>query len=528
MASQTPAAPSQPHVSFWRIAASWVLSWEGLICIALLGLGLVLRMISLTDPPLDFHPTRQLRAAIIARGMYYQTLPDADPKLRENALSIWATMERYEPPILEKLVATTYRLIGSEQVWVARIYSSLFWLIGGMALFALVRKMLSPIAGLCSLAFYLILPWGVTASRAFQPDPWMVMWVLLSAYALFIWAERGPASWLWATLSGLFCGLAMLVKAYSMYAVVLMALGVLPALLQNPKGWLYGFLRLVRMPQPWLFALLAAVIPGIYYLGLGERSSEFASFWIFSFTDLLLDRKFYIHWLGLISGLMDVVTFFAALSGVFLLPKNGRLQMLGLWGGYFLIGATFPFQIYTHDYYSILLVPAVAIGLSPFFHLIFIHIRLQPRFWQGAFLLAFLGISGYYTWVARSQVVLNQNYRKEPIPWQIMGEELPDNGAIIGLTHDYGNRLKYYGWRTIMRIWPSQADIQLTEAAGGQRIDDFEPYFRDQTAGMDYFLVTLFGDLEAQPLLKETLYSKYPIAQEGDGYVLFDLRNPKP
>jgi len=200
LASQTPAAPSQPRVSFWRIAASWILSWEGLICLALLSLGLVLRMISLTDPPLDFHPTRQLRAAIIARGMYYQTLPDADPKLRENALSIWATMESYEPPILEKLVATTYRLIGSEQVWVARIYSSLFWLIGGMALFALVRKMLSPIAGLCSLAFYLVLPWAVTASRAFQPDPWMVMWVLLSAYALFIWSERGPASWLWAIL----------------------------------------------------------------------------------------------------------------------------------------------------------------------------------------------------------------------------------------------------------------------------------------------------------------------------------------
>jgi hypothetical protein len=109
-----------------------------------------------------------------------------------------------------------------------------------------------------------------------------------------------------------------------------------------------------------------------------------------------------------------------------------------------------------------------------------------------------------------------------------MGRELPQNGAIIGLTHDYGNRLKYYGWRAIQRIWPSEGDFDLSEAAGGQKIDEFGSFFRDQTKGMDYFLVTLFGDLEAQPSLKAMLYDHYPIAMQGDGYVLFDLRQPQP
>lgn len=504
------------------------LSWEKAALMALLGLGLVLRMINLFDPPLDFHPTRQLRAAIIARGMYYQTAPDVDPQLRTAAVRIWGTMEQYEPPILERIVALTYQVIGSEQVWVARLYSSLFWLVGGAALYALVRRMVSPAAGLCSLAFYLVLPWGVVASRAFQPDPWMVMWVLLAAYALFRWSGSGAASWKWAILSGLFSGLAVLVKAYAVYPVAGMALGILPGWVQSSGKPVQGMIALLRRPHVWAFAGLAAVIPGIYYLGLGERSAEFASFWIFSFSDLLLDRKFYIHWLGLIRGLMDVMVFFAAWLGALLLPGHGRAQMAGLWAGYFLIGATFPFQIYTHDYYSLLLVPLAAIGLSPYFEWAYQHIRSQPRFWQFACGLIVLVIGGYYAWVARSQVAVTENYRTEPIPWQIMGRQLPQNGTMIGLTHDYGNRLKYYGWRSVQRIWPSQGDFELSKAAGQEKIDDFDSYFRDQTAGMDYFLVTLFADFDSQPQLKQLLSERYPVAQQGDGYVLFDLRNPKP
>src|SRR5690606_34774688 len=36
-----------------------------------------LRLYDLTDPPLDFHPTRQLYSALKARGMYYATLGTA-------------------------------------------------------------------------------------------------------------------------------------------------------------------------------------------------------------------------------------------------------------------------------------------------------------------------------------------------------------------------------------------------------------------------------------------------------------------
>ena len=47
--------------------AKW-LPWLG----ALLLLGAALRLVNLNAPPLDFHPTRQLRNSLVARAIYYE------------------------------------------------------------------------------------------------------------------------------------------------------------------------------------------------------------------------------------------------------------------------------------------------------------------------------------------------------------------------------------------------------------------------------------------------------------------------
>ena len=43
---------------------------------------------------------------------------------------------------------------------------------------------------------------------------------------------------------------------------------------------------------------------------------------------------------------------------------------------------------------------------------------------------------------------------------------------------------------------------------------------------MSYFLVTDFDEFNRQPELKERLFSLYPVSAEGDGYLIFDLKNP--
>ena len=47
------------------------------IFLLILACGLAVRLFDLTDPPLEYAATRQLRSALIARGMYYHHKVDA-------------------------------------------------------------------------------------------------------------------------------------------------------------------------------------------------------------------------------------------------------------------------------------------------------------------------------------------------------------------------------------------------------------------------------------------------------------------
>ena len=47
--------------------------------VALLMLGAALRLVNINAPPLDFHSTRQMRNALVARSIYYDLAPSASP-----------------------------------------------------------------------------------------------------------------------------------------------------------------------------------------------------------------------------------------------------------------------------------------------------------------------------------------------------------------------------------------------------------------------------------------------------------------
>src|ERR1043165_9494714 len=160
-----------------------------------------IRMYDLTDLPLDFHPTRQLLAAIKARAIYYRTKPAGiSAEQRDMAVRQAKLKADVEPDLLERLVAFTYRYTG-EQLWVVRIYSSLFWLIGGIFLFLLIRDLVSFDAAIFSTAYYLIFPYAIIAGRSFQPDPLMVMCILIFWWIFSRWVSS--PSWINTLLAGL-------------------------------------------------------------------------------------------------------------------------------------------------------------------------------------------------------------------------------------------------------------------------------------------------------------------------------------
>jgi hypothetical protein len=481
----------------------------GLVVFLLLGLGI--RLYDLTDPPLDFHPTRQLLGAIVSRGMYYQMLPDADPTNRALALEFSASIEEYEPPILNRLVALTYLLIGSEQVWVARIYSSLFWLIGGITLFSLTSRMVSPRSALVVLGYYLFLPFAVEASRSFQVDPMMVMFILLTAFAFYRWMEE--ISWKWALISGILAGISILVKVTAAFPIIAMAVAAVT--------YRFGLIGSIKQVQVWVIATLAAVPGSLYYLfSLSDRSASYFEFWTLSMWHLVLDPSFFVRWMSFIHRFLDLSIVFIGLAGLLIAPKLARPLLLAMWIGYGIYGTFFPYQIHTHDYYHLMLVPIISLSAAPVVELFLGRLAQQSKLWKTLFLcIAILAIA-YPLWVARSNLLV-RDYRHEPPIWREIGQSLPQDGNVIALTHDYGYRLMYYGWRKVSRLWPVGADLDVATIRGSDGID--RDYFEDHTRDARYFLVTLGGELERQAWLKDLLYENYVIIAEGDGYQIFDL-----
>lgn len=494
-------------------------------------LGLGLRLLDLTDPPLDFHATRQLHAAVIARGMYYQMLPSADPALRDQAVRLWKVQEVFEPPIFERLVAVTYLLAGGEHLWIARLYSTLFWLVGGAALFALARRLLAdhtafsahsspslaPTAGaLVALAYYLVVPYGVTASRSFQPDPMMVMWIILAAYAIYRWGES--PSWKWAILSSIFGALGILTKVVAIFPVLAVLLAVSLASC--------GLKKMLKNPQVWVMFGVIALLPALYYLlSILQRTQGMATGILPLTLKLLRNPKFYTGWFGMLDAMVGLPLIVIGMLAIVLLPARGRALMAGLWGGFWLYGLVFAYPISTHDYYNLPIFPVVALSLALVGAWLIGRAVEQPLFWKLLFAGVLVFAIGYPAWLARSSL-LGSDYRNEIKGWQKMGTELPTDGQIIALSHDYGNRLQYYAWR-LVSYWPTTADLDL-KALQGDKIstDNFHQYFEKQVKGRKYFLITLIGELNAQPLLKAMLYDHYTLLSESKSYILFDLSKP--
>ena len=506
--------------------------WVPLL-ILLLALGAALRLVNLNAPPLDFHSTRQLRNSLVARAIYYDALPTADPQKRALAEAFRRAVGRYEPPISESLVAFGFLLTGGESFAIPRLYGTLFWLLAGVALFDLARRMTSPVAGLISLAYYLVLPFAVQASRSFQPDPLMTSAFVVGVYFLYRWMEshasdsssgsprdgsrstagirkwREEPGWKWAILAAVSLGFATLVKIVIAFLVIGAAVAaVLVAL--GRSFW--------RSAQVWVMAVWMALPAFAYYvLGHPGRSTEYFFSWTVDLIKLIASPHFYADWLGFVGSLFGLTVLLLAAVGTVLAPSRARWLLLGCWLGYLVYGLVLPFQMFTHSYYHIQLVPLVALGLAPAAETLIGKTAGSPRLVKAGLAVLMVVAIGYEGWAARSALVA-ENFSDAPGYWGAVGQAIPPNHSVMALTQDYGYDLMYWGWRKV-DLWPFDTDLSNVRNAG----KDPAAQFAELTAGEDYFLVTAFGQFEHQPVLKKIL-AGYPVAAQGDGYVLYDLR----
>ncbi len=490
---------------------------EPFFLVLLLALGWTIRLYDLDDPPLDFHPTRQLFAALKARGIYYAAHPHLLPAWQlEFALQQRKELPTIEPEILEHLVAWTYTFSG-EHLWVARLYTSFFWVVGGFFLWHLVRRRFSPGTAFLSLSFYLFQPYAVIASRSFQPDPLMVAALIASWWAFDRWLET--PSWGSTITAALAGGWAILLKFPAAFFVYPPFLGGL--IIQTHR---HRLKRIKTIALGLLMALPAALYL-LYGLWAGFLGQQFNGRF---FPQLWLQPITYLQWMqeaqraagvvGIALGLLGVALLFSPLPKH--IPSHFPPMLLFLWGGYLLYGFTFTHHITTHDYYHLPLIPLIALSAAPFFALVLIALRphLQFSFLRGVFaLIALYALLGAL-WGLRAQMKA-VDYRSQAAMWAEIGEKLGHRPGVLALTADYGLSLAYWGWQP-SQAWPTASELAYRQ----RRNKKFSPQalFVEMSAGKRYFLVTEFTDLRRQPFLEAYLQT-LPLFAQGEGYRIYLL-----
>jgi 4-amino-4-deoxy-L-arabinose transferase-like glycosyltransferase len=487
--------------------------WLTRIAVVLIMLvGLALRLYDLDDPPLDFHTTRQMHSALIARGIFYADLETVPDWQRERAVQQQRTQGLIEPQVMESLTAFTYRLVGSADLRIPRLYAILFWSLGGVGLFLLNKDLAGSNASVVALLLYMTLPYGVIASRAFQPDPLMS--------AMLVWSWWGMARWLrhrtwgWAFFAGISAGLAIYIKSTALFFVLGAWVGLLLAGL--------GIRAVLRERQVWLITGLSLLPYVIYHIyatfGIGLLQDQFS---LRFFPGMWLDPVFYLRWQLKAAQVVALPWLVIGVMGLFLLrDKAWRGLLTGAWLGYGIYALLFSYYISTHDYYHLPLIPLAAIGVGLATQVLFSALN-GPRLWINLVIPALLlALLLSHSWEART-ILKQDDYR--PVVRQVeqISAMFNPQDKIVSLAEDYSTRLRYWGWLDTAH-WFGSGDFELRELAG-QPVD-LLAYFEQQTSGKDYFLITDFVELERQPALKQLLDEQYPIIFQGEGYWVYDLR----
>jgi hypothetical protein len=385
-----------------------------------------------------------------------------------------------------------------------------------MFLFLLAREFVAFEGAVLSTAYYLLFPYAIIGSRSFQPDPLMVM-LVIGFWWLFARWVRLPL-WSHAVLAGLLGGLAIFIKLPAAFFVIGGALGL--ALSR------FSVRTLLQNTQVWIIALLGA-LPALLYLAYGifirgDLASQFSGRFI---PALLFNPINYLQWEVKLSMAAGGIFVMLGLLGLFLI-KDRRLRffLYGLWTAYLVFGLVFNYHIATHDYYHLPLIPIVGLSLAPLGEWFFARLAeaaSHPRDRIAVHVLLLFGLFSL-TWDVRNQMKA-VDYRPEAAMWAEIGQTFDEKARIVALTQNYGSRLEYWGWRGSVN-WPYIGDAAYANIRGG--VFSFDDLFDRYASRMSYFLVTDFEEFDRQPQLKERLFSSYTLAFQGDGYLIFDLRNP--
>lgn len=469
------------------------------------------------DPPPGFHTGRQYHSFLVARGIYGQANPSLPASKQELARATRATQLVLEPPFTEVMAAALYKIYGRESMPLARLVPVFFWLLGGLFFYRIASRLVSGLAPWTATAFYLFFPYTVLASTSFQPDSMMICFFLAGLERMMLWTQQQSHKHLLAAAS--VGALAVLVKPYCVFPLGMVALMIL--------GKRFGFKRVWIRPE-LLLSLFVTLLPaGLYYLHpiftggflkYQVQVSVLPHYW--------LEPLFWKKWLDLIGNVAGYSAFGASLIGLWLAKeKITRLVLAGLWLGYFVFGMAYTFQIRSHDYVHMMLIPIISFSLLPL---------IQRLYFRGNDIRFLLCILISLVLLAAAFQKINKVRRPYEMPdfdrrvrvAQEIGEAVHHSPRTFYLNEAwrFGKLLSYYG-EIAGLYWPDEEESRKESLARQPRLTVWERFRRmTEIFRPDFFIVTSFKELERQQDLKEFLSRQFPVYRQTGDYVIYDLR----
>jgi 4-amino-4-deoxy-L-arabinose transferase-like glycosyltransferase len=409
--------------------------------LVMLVVAFAVRLDGITGPPFDNAVARQFHAALLARMYYLNDSHDLTPEKRAVLTAWHDEVEPIEPPVMEHLAALTYRVAGHEELWLARLLSVLWWTAGGALLYLIALRIVRPAAALATCAVFLFLPFAVLASRSFQPDPLLIGAMLAAILAVLRYEERPSGGRLGLAAASL--ALAFLIKPGIVPPILLPLLLVL-------------LLRGAHVLRD-LGVFVVGVVPMFAWYAYGTLAHSFlrGHFRAKVSPSLLLESSFWNGWWDQVvfvltyplkSGPLALLILLAAAAGV-AVAKRGRPRTLlvVLWAGYVLYGLVFTIHISTHNYYSLPLVPIVALSLGSIVDAFARWSRATELQAAALVTAAALLAAGAVAWKLHGPLT-DPSFRAEEAVYVAAGRAADHTARALYVDTHYAEPARYYGW----------------------------------------------------------------------------------
>ena len=322
-----------------------------LAAIGLIIIGIIIRLININQPLLEFFPPRQTQTAEITRNIYINGWPDFwTPKVRYLTGSPVQFVVEF--PLYNGIVALAYRLLGPNII-LGRLVSLAFFILSSITFYKILVSRSSPASHqsliILSLIFYVFSPLHILTSRSFQPEE-------IAFFLLLLAIQK--SSWV-------FFSLAVLTKL----PTILFAPVLFYQLYRGGTAFrriIIGFSASLMAPIEW-FLRAKALADHPELIRNAQISNWFQpQLWLqpgWYFSLFQIEHIWVLTTLGLLFFWLGLFKIIASLRGVPI--KSGRRGNPVFWIIWLTSGllylAIFNYHAMTHEYYHLFLLPPLSI-----------------------------------------------------------------------------------------------------------------------------------------------------------------------